>query len=61
MIATDIVSNTIAPAIAIPITFTRSTLHARQLLFFNENNSVSQPPFAPQIWQNGTIHFYPFQ
>jgi hypothetical protein len=61
MIATDIISNTIAPAIAIPITFTRSTLHARQLLFFNENNSVSQPPFAPQVWSNGTIHFYPFQ
>jgi hypothetical protein len=59
MIATDIIAGTIAPAIAIPITFTRSTLHARQLEFINQNNSVALPPFSPQIWGNGTIHFYP--
>ncbi len=59
MIATDILSNTIAPAIAVPIVFTRSTLHARQLLFFNENNSVNQPLFAPQIFGNGSVYFYP--
>lgn len=59
MIATDIITGTIAPAIAIPITFTRSTLHARQLEFINQNNSVALPPFNPQIYSNGTIHFYP--
>ncbi len=59
MIATDIISNTIAPAIAIPIVFTRSTLHARQLIFFNENNSVNQPLFSPQIFGNGSIYTYP--
>lgn len=61
MIATDIITGTIAPAIAIPITFTRSTLHARQLSFINQNNSVALPPFNPQIWSNGTIHFYPLK
>ncbi len=59
MIATDIISNTIAPSIAIPIVFTRSTLHARQLLFINGNNSVSAPPFQPQIFGNGSIYTYP--
>lgn len=61
MIATDIISGTIAPAIAIPITFTRSTLHARQLEFINQNNSVALPPFNPQLWSNGTLHFYPLK
>ncbi len=59
MIATDIISGTIAPAIAIPIVFTRSTLHARQLEFINQNNGVGQKPFTPQIFSNGSINFYP--
>lgn len=59
MIATDIVSGTIVPAIAIPITFTRSTLHARQLEYINQNNSVGQRPFSLQIWGDGSIHSYP--
>ncbi|HEY9676673.1 MAG TPA: hypothetical protein V6C76_01630 [Drouetiella sp.] len=58
MIATDILVNTVAPAVAIPITFTRSTLHARQLEFINSNNSVGQKPFTP-IFYDGTAHFYP--
>ncbi len=59
MIATDIISGTIVPAIAIPIVFTRSTLHARQLLYINENAGSAQPPFSPQIWGDGSLHFYP--
>lgn len=61
MIATDIISGTIVPAVAIPIVFTRSTLHARQLLYINENAGSAQPPFSPQIWSNGSLHFYPTQ
>ncbi|CAN5380482.1 hypothetical protein BH10CYA1_BH10CYA1_21030 [soil metagenome] len=59
MIATDIIAGTIAPAIAIPIVFTRSTLHARQLQFINQNNGLAQPPFSPQIFGNGSVYFYP--
>jgi hypothetical protein len=59
MIATDILVNTIAPAIAIPIVFTRSTLKDQQLLFINGNNSLAQPPFSPQVYANGTVHFFP--
>jgi hypothetical protein len=59
MIATDIITNTIAPAIAIPIVFTRSTLHARQLEFINQNNSVGEKPFTPILENNGSLYFYP--
>ena len=59
MIATDIIAGTIAPAIAIPIVFTRSTLHARQLSFINQNNGLALPPFTPQVFSNGSVYFYP--
>lgn len=59
MIATDIIVGTIAPAVAIPIVFTRSTLHARQLSFINQNADAGQPPFSPQFFSNGSVYFYP--
>jgi hypothetical protein len=60
MVVNDLVVGTVANAIAIPIVFTRpESLATRQLLFINGNQTVNQPIFEPQVWANGTIHFYP--
>jgi len=60
MAVNDIMVGTVANAIAIPIVFGRPTpLITRQLLFINGNQSDNQPLYSPQVWANGTIHFYP--
>ena len=55
----DIIVNTLANAIGIPLVMRPPSLINRQLLFFNANESDGQPLFAPQIYANGTVHFYP--
>ena len=56
----DVMINTVANVIAIPIVFGRPIpLITRQLLFFSGNASDGQPLYSPQVWANGTVHFYP--
>jgi hypothetical protein len=59
MVINDIAVGTIANVIGIPIAFSASTLHSRQLLFIGANNSAGQPLFSPQVYANGSVHFYP--
>jgi len=59
MIATDVLVSDVLPAIAIPLIFTRSTLHARQLLYTSRNSNAGQNAYAPQIYSDGTVHYYP--
>jgi len=59
MVVNDIVVGTIANCIGMPLVFRPPSLVNRQLLFINGNQSDNQPLYSPQIWANGTIHFYP--
>jgi hypothetical protein len=59
MVVNDIAAGTIANAIAIPLVFSASTLHTRQLLYAAENAAAGQSKYAPQVYANGTIHYYP--
>ena len=60
MVITDLVVNTVAPAIAIPVIFRGPTLHDQQLLHGAGNASQGQPYFAPQFYKDGSVALYPF-